>query len=73
MATVVTSTPINVARSASTRFVSDAGWLVSTHSSSCSAHDEASNSHHGVLLVHNDRIVSAGTIWTPARAATWGK
>lgn len=57
----MTPTPIIDARRASTRFVSDAGWLDSKHSFSFSHHYDETNTHHGVLLVNNDDTVSAGT------------
>jgi redox-sensitive bicupin YhaK (pirin superfamily) len=59
MSTTLTPT-IDVRRSQD-RFATDAGWLDSKHSFSFSHHYDAANSHHGVLLVNNDDIVSAGT------------
>lgn len=40
------------------------GWLDSRHSFSFGAHYDPSNTHHGLLLVHNDDVVRAGTGFT---------
>ncbi|HEU4684560.1 MAG TPA: pirin family protein [Nitrospira sp.] len=43
------------------RFHTSAGWLDSRHSFSFSSHYDASNTHHGLLLVHNDDVVKPNT------------
>jgi redox-sensitive bicupin YhaK (pirin superfamily) len=47
-------------RRAGERFHSQLGWLDSWHSFSFSNHYDAKNTHHGLLLVHNDDIVEPG-------------
>ncbi len=47
-------------RRADDRFKTKLGWLDSKHSFSFSRHHDASNTHHGVLLVNNDDVVAAG-------------
>lgn len=42
------------------RFKSNAGWLDSKHSFSFSNHYDPKNTHHGLLLVNNDDIVTPG-------------
>ena len=42
------------------RFKSIAGWLDSKHSFSFSNHYDPKNTHHGLLLVNNDDIVTPG-------------
>ncbi len=39
------------------RFHTQAGWLDSRHSFSFSHHYDPTNTHHGLLLVHNDDVV----------------
>ena len=39
------------------RFQTDAGWLQSRHSFSFANHYDPTNTHHGLLLVHNDDLV----------------
>jgi len=39
------------------RFHTQAGWLYSRHSFSFSHHYDPANTHHGLLLVHNDDVV----------------
>jgi redox-sensitive bicupin YhaK (pirin superfamily) len=48
-------------RRAADRFATDMTWLRSRHSFSFGHHYDASNTHHGVLLVHNDDVVAPGT------------
>ncbi|SCL26518.1 pirin family protein [Micromonospora inyonensis] len=48
-------------RRADERFVTDIGWLDSKHSFSFGRHRDAANTHHGLLLVNNDDIVTPGT------------
>jgi redox-sensitive bicupin YhaK (pirin superfamily) len=47
-------------RRADQRFTTNIGWLDSKHSFSFSSHWDAGNTHHGLLLVNNDDIVTAG-------------
>jgi redox-sensitive bicupin YhaK (pirin superfamily) len=47
-------------RRAGERFHSQLGWLDSWHSFSFSSHYDPKNTHHGLLLVHNDDIVEPG-------------
>jgi redox-sensitive bicupin YhaK (pirin superfamily) len=47
-------------RRADERFHSDLGWLDSWHSFSFSHHYDPKNTHHGLLLVHNDDVVEPG-------------
>ncbi|MDJ0392505.1 pirin family protein [Rhodococcus sp. G-MC3] len=47
-------------RRADDRFKTDIGWLDSKHSFSFGHHYDPKNTHHGVLLVNNDDIVSPG-------------
>jgi hypothetical protein len=54
-------TPTIDVRRAKDRFVTDADWLDSKHSFSFSHHYDQANTHHGLLIVNNDDIVSAGT------------
>src|SRR5919206_4609 len=48
-------------RRAGERFTSRYSWLDSKHSFSFSRHWDPDNTHHGLLLVNNDDIVSPGT------------
>ena len=48
-------------RRANERFHSELDWLDSWHSFSFSNHYDPKNTHHGLLLVHNDDIVAPGT------------
>ncbi|WP_416904786.1 pirin family protein [Micromonospora echinospora] len=48
-------------RRAEERFVTEAGWLDSKHSFSFGHHRDPANTHHGLLLVNNDDIVTPGT------------
>lgn len=43
------------------RFQTDAGWLQSRHSFSFANHYDPTNTHHGLLLVHNDDLVQSNT------------
>jgi redox-sensitive bicupin YhaK (pirin superfamily) len=43
------------------RFKTRSSWLDSKHSFSFSRHYDPSNTHHGLLLVNNDDVVSPGT------------
>jgi redox-sensitive bicupin YhaK (pirin superfamily) len=47
-------------RRAADRFATRIGWLDSKHSFSFGRHYDAGNTHHGVLLVNNDDVVSPG-------------
>src|SRR5919205_1175793 len=57
---MATKTEIDIRRAAE-RAHTDAGWLDSLHSFSFGNHYEASNTHHGLLLVNNDDIVHGGS------------
>ncbi|HVM39920.1 MAG TPA: pirin family protein [Acidimicrobiia bacterium] len=46
------------------RFHTRLGWLDSRHSFSFGRHYDPANTHHGLLLVHNDDVVRAGTGFT---------
>src|SRR3954454_19211632 len=48
-------------RRADTRFATNAGWLESRHCFSFARHYDASNTHHGLLLVSNDDVVAPRT------------
>jgi redox-sensitive bicupin YhaK (pirin superfamily) len=48
-------------RRAESRFHTKIDWLDSWHSFSFSNHYDAENTHHGLLLVHNDDVVAPGT------------
>ena len=48
-------------RRANERFHSELDWLDSWHSFSFSSHYDPKNTHHGLLLVHNDDVVAPGT------------
>ena len=54
------TTDIDIRR-ADRRFSTRIGWLDSKHSFSFGRHQDAANTHHGLLLVNNDDIVSPGT------------
>jgi hypothetical protein len=56
----VSSTPTVDVRRAEDRFKSNFGWLDSKHSFSFGHHFNRGNTHHGLLLVNNDDVVSAG-------------
>lgn len=43
------------------RFHTSAGWLESRHSFSFANHYDPTNTHHGLLLVHNDDVVQPNT------------
>lgn len=43
------------------RFTTRLDWLDSKHSFSFGTHHDPANTHHGLLLVHNDDIVRPGT------------
>src|SRR4029079_3015766 len=43
------------------RFETSAGWLESRHSFSFANHYDPTNTHHGLLLVHNDDVVKPNT------------
>src|SRR3546814_4195360 len=47
-------------RRADDRFKTRIGWLDSKHSFSFSQHYDPDNTHHGLLLVSNDDVVSPG-------------
>src|SRR3954447_4112064 len=55
-----THTPAVDIRRAADRFATDIGWLDSKHSFSFSNHWDPQNTHHGLLLVNNDDIVTPG-------------
>ncbi|GAB11430.1 hypothetical protein GOARA_068_00910 [Gordonia araii NBRC 100433] len=42
------------------RFTTTTGWLSSAHSFSFGDHYDPENTHHGVLLVHNDEVLRPG-------------
>lgn len=44
---------------AASRFETRTGWLLSRHSFSFGPHYDPTNTHHGLLLVNNDDVVSA--------------
>src|SRR5262245_4716339 len=48
-------------RRADERFHTKIDWLDSWHSFSFSDHYDPKNTHHGLLLVHNDDVVAPGT------------
>jgi redox-sensitive bicupin YhaK (pirin superfamily) len=48
-------------RPAASRFHTEIDWLDSWHSFSFSSHYDPGNTHHGLLLVHNDDVVAPGT------------
>jgi len=48
-------------RRANERFHTKIDWLDSWHSFSFSDHYDPKNTHHGLLLVHNDDVVAPGT------------
>jgi quercetin 2,3-dioxygenase len=54
-------TPTVDVRRAADRFATRLPWLDSHHSFSFGAHYDPANTHHGLLLVHNDDIVAPGT------------
>jgi redox-sensitive bicupin YhaK (pirin superfamily) len=56
---VTTSTQVDIRR-ASQRLATDIGWLKSRHSFSFGHHYDATNTHHGLLLVNNDDVVAPG-------------
>jgi redox-sensitive bicupin YhaK (pirin superfamily) len=56
-----TLTPTVDIRRADDRFKTRAGWLDSKHSFSFARHYDPDNTHHGLLLVSNDDIVSPDT------------
>jgi len=53
-------TPAVDIRRADERFATRISWLDSKHSFSFGHHWDPSNTHHGVLLVHNDDVVAPG-------------
>lgn len=53
--------PIVDVRRAGERFATRIDWLDSHHSFSFSSHYDPDNTHHGLLLVNNDDIVTPGT------------
>jgi redox-sensitive bicupin YhaK (pirin superfamily) len=52
--------PVVDVRRAADRFSTRIGWLDSHHSFSFSSHYDPDNTHHGLLLVNNDDIVTPG-------------
>ena len=54
-----TEPPVDVRR-AQDRFVTRRDWLTSAHAFSFGPHYDPANTSHGVLLVHNDDVVSPG-------------
>ncbi|HEX5144170.1 MAG TPA: pirin family protein [Mycobacterium sp.] len=54
------TTPTIDIRRADDRFKTEIDWLDSKHSFSFSHHYDPSNTHHGLLLVNNDDIVTPG-------------
>ena len=59
-------------RRADERFHSELDWLDSWHSFSFSNHYDPKNTHHGLLLVHNDDVVAPGTGFGTAPAPRHG-
>jgi quercetin 2,3-dioxygenase len=53
--------PVVEVRRAGERFATSLSWLDSKHSFSFSRHYDPRNTHHGLLLVNNDDVVSPGT------------
>ncbi len=59
-------------RPAGERFHSQLDWLDSWHSFSFANHYDPKNTHHGLLLVHNDDVDRAGRRGSACtRTATW--
>ncbi|UVT14890.1 MAG: pirin family protein [Nitrospira sp.] len=58
--TQATKTAVEIRRRED-RFHTQAGWLDSRHSFSFSHHYDPTNTHHGLLLVHNDDVVKPNT------------
>jgi hypothetical protein len=58
---MTTTTPTIDVRRAADRFHTSIGWLESHHSFSFADHYDPANVGHGLLIVHNDDIVRAGT------------
>ena len=56
----MTTAQVDVRRAAD-RFATELDWLDSKHSFSFGRHYDPRNTHHGVLLVNNDDVVSPGT------------
>jgi redox-sensitive bicupin YhaK (pirin superfamily) len=56
----MTTAQVDVRRAAD-RYATRLDWLDSKHSFSFGQHYDPANTHHGVLLVNNDDIVSPGT------------
>ena len=54
-------TPRVDVRRAADRFVTAPGWLHSRHSFSFGHHYDPGNTHHGLLVVHNEDVVLPGT------------
>ncbi|MDF0668265.1 MAG: hypothetical protein P0119_19640 [Nitrospira sp.] len=52
-------------RRSSQRFHTQISWLDSHHSFSFSNHYDPRNTHHGLLLVHNDDVVKPMSSKTP--------
>jgi redox-sensitive bicupin YhaK (pirin superfamily) len=52
-------------RRAGDRFATNTGWLDSKHSFSFGHHYDPANTHHGLLLAHNDDVVAPGTGFDP--------
>ncbi len=52
--------PVTDIRRADDRFKTEIGWLDSKHSFSFSQHYDPANTHHGLLLVNNDDVVTPG-------------
>ena len=53
-------TPVVDVRRADQRFKTRISWLDSKHSFSFSSHWDPANTHHGLLLVNNDDVVTPG-------------
>ena len=56
----MSTTTVDIRR-ADERFHTSIDWLESWHSFSFSHHYDPANTHHGLLLVHNDDVVAPGT------------
>lgn len=58
-------------RRAAERFRTRTDWLDSRHSFSFGPHYDPANTHHGLLVVHNDDVVQPGTGFDATSTAPW--
>lgn len=58
-------------RRAEDRAKTNIAWLDSKHSFSFGGHYEPDNTHHGLLLVNNDDIVTPGSGFDTHPTVTW--